>query len=275
MKGDLVMTLTKNKIYDIIFTGKAEHSSIAEQFILEAKKQYGVDIAACYLDTMQSMNVEDKSVWKYIGFGKREKIKKAARFTNHFQLELYYRNSELSEDNFKDRYGDDLLRLLKNILAENGCNIEYRRTVSTEEYNYYGFHGKKYEEWDKSKFICSDAPVPCEDLIYVRSFDEHALSEIPAYAAPVLNRSIIVKSIGAKVYVGMDGERKHWTLYVVLPENRSIGELTKKMLKREMLLCLHHFDKFGVVKDSDFHPIFVAESDLSDDQKFMLAKDTP
>ena len=267
------MILTKNKIYDTIFTGKAEHSSIAKQFIAEAKKQYGVDIAACYLDTTQSMNVEDKSIWKYIGFDKREKIKKAAQFTNHFQLELYYRNSELSEDNFKDRHGDDLLRLLKNILAENGCNIEYRRTASTEEYNYYGFHGKKYAEWDKSKFIYPDAPVPCEDLIYARSFDKLALSEIPAYAAPVLNRSIIVKSIGAKVYAGIDNERKVWTLYVVLSENRSVEELTKKMLKREMLLCLHHFDKFGVVKDSDFHPIFVAESDLSDDQKFMLAKD--
>lgn len=269
------MTLTKSEISHIISSGKAKQSPVAKQFIAEAKKQYGVDITACYLVTYQMMNVEDKFVWRYTGFDKREMIKKAAQFTNYFQLELYYRNVELSEDNFKERYGDDLLRLLKNIFAENSCSVEYRRVLSNEELHYYGFFGEKPEKRDKSKIIYPDTPARCEYSIHAESFDQLALWHITSYAAPVLNRSIIIKNIGAKVCSGWDDEKMISTLYVVLPENCSIGELTKKMLKREMLLCLHHFDKFGVVKDSDFYPIFVAESDLSDDKKFMLARDTP
>lgn len=46
------------------------------------------------------------------------------------------------------------------------------------------------------------------------------------------------------------------TLYVVQHENGSVGELTKKMLGREMLLRLHSFDKLGAMKDRDFKPVF-------------------
>lgn len=268
------MILTKSEIPHIISTGKAEHSPVAQQFIAEAKKQYGVDIVACYLNTFQMMNVEDESVWQYIGFKKHEMIKKASQFTNYFQLTLYYRDFESSSDDFKERYGDDLLRLLKSILPENGCSVEYRRVFSNEELHYYGFFGKKPDKRDNSKIIYPDTPVLCEDSIHAESFDKLALWHITSYAAPVLNRSIIVKSIGAKVYAGWYDEGATSTLYVVLPENGSVGEFTKKMLKREMLMRLHSFDKFGVVKDSDFKPVFAMWSELSENLRFSLSRES-
>ncbi len=267
------MILTKSEIPYIISSGKAEYSPVAKQFIAEAKKQYGVDIVACYLNTFQMMNVEDKSVWRYTGFKKREMIKKTSHLTNYFQLEVYYRNFESSSDDFKERYGDDLSRLLKNIFAENSYSVEYNRVLSNEELHYYGFFDKKPDKRDKSKIIYPDTPALCEDSMHVESFDKLALWHITSYAAPVLNRSIIVKNIGVKVYSGWDDEGATSTLYVVLPENRSVGELTKKMLKREMLLCLHHFDKFGVVKDGDFQPVFATWSELSEGVRFGLLRE--
>ncbi len=264
------MELTKNTIVDIIHWGEPEHSPIAAEFIKEAKRLYNIDVIACYSDAWQHLYFGDELE----PTGKTDP--KDARLVNIFSLTLYLRgNGRKVKFYLEEKYGNDLLDLMMNIIASSGTKIEYTRTFSSAENRYYGWEDKRWEECDRSKILYPDKPIEEKKEISVESFDNLAMWHYMCDGLRKINSFESRRELGARVYCGWDEKEYKPNLYIILPEGfSSNSDMHKReLLNADILSYLHSKDKCGgVVRDEDFKPIYTFWSLLSEHMKFALSR---
>lgn len=261
----IAMELTKTDIREIISSGIIEHSSEAEKYIKEAKKQFGIDIVACYCDTHQMLNFSKKSgiFLPPKIFGKYNP--KDSFLVNHLLLTVYLRGKRQDADVLRGKYGDELLKLLQNIIPPSKAKAEYKRTFTSEEMQYYGWLNKKRSEWDMSKIIYPEKPAADENEISIESFDDLVMWNYLSEGMRVINSFQSAKELSAKTFCGWDSKTQRQTLYIILPEEKFIDadKQQQERLNSEILAYMHSVDKFGVVRDDEFMPIYTVWSALS------------
>lgn len=258
------MKLTKTEIRAIInYNEPAEHSPVAAQFIAEAKRLYGVDIVACYLDTSQ-----------FLHFKTEIPDPKNAKLVNQLSLRVYPRDIGGDVDGFKAKYSDDLLTLFKNIVSLSGEKLEYVRFFTLDEMSYYGWTNKKSEEWDRSKIIYPTGEIEEKAELLVDSFDSLALWHLLSRKMRSINALGALESISAKAYYGWNNSVNASTLYIIVPEGQfsKLNDSKKTAVTSEILEYLHSVDKLGVVHDDIFVPIYTRWNDLSPEMRFSLLR---
>ncbi len=272
-----MIELTKTNVKSII-SGTAEHSPLAEDFIDQAKKLHGVDIKACYLQTLQYLSCfHDESrkpkKFKFALFNKHKSINtKNAYPINDFCLIVYVSNIGSRIDKFKEEFGDKLISLLKDIISSHGMYIEYGRYISQREMDYYGWTDQQKAEWDMSKVIHSDRPAVERDRILVESYDHIVMWNLLCDKSKKISALPIMESIGAKAYCGWDEAISSPTLYIILPEGYSAGEDEQESVTSEILSYLHSKDTHNVICDELFRPIFTTWSALPEKLRFALLR---
>ena len=270
------MELTKNEIMSIISTGTAEQSTVADEYIREAREQYGVEIVACYVDTHQALRFPEKRVTQKKLFQRRrtETIDpKDAYLVNYLHLTVYQRGRGQTDDDLTKKFGGGLLSLFEKTISSHGIDIEYERLLSPDEMQYYGLTNKS-SEWDKSKLIRPEKPAIEQNDVSVESFDNLALWTYLSRGVKRFNSFQAAEDLAAKVYYGWDHDLCRPTLYIILPEHRApnTDEDKRKRLNSEILKSLHHVDKFGVVHDNEFSPIYTVWSALPKKIRFSLLR---
>lgn len=254
------MNLTNCDITQIIHTGIVDHSPLAVEFINEVKQRYDLEIVACYLDTSQILYFDNELIPSH------KTDLENTQLVNSLCLTLYVRDLRHDDiDSFKKEYGDILLKLFKNIVKADNESIEFVRTFSPEEMRYYGWLNKKIDDWDRTKIIYPKSPIVERDVLLVHSFDQLALWHI-------LNE---VKKCGENIYCGWDENNNTPNLFIILPEKHFdlFNENYKKALVNKLLNHMHSLDKYNVVKDESFNPIFTTWDSLTEEKKFSLLRD--
>ncbi len=255
-----MIELTKTAVTQIIHTGIGEHSSIASDYIDKVKEQYDINIVACYLQTSQILRFP--------------KTRKDAHLENSLTLTVYLRKSQRELDINKERYSGLLLECFFNVLSSRGESIEYNRSYTPEEMDYYGWTNKRSSEWDYEKVIYPKGPITESKEILIESFDGLAIWHYLFDRLRAINRLPSVNDLSATIYCGWDKKALRENLYVILPENKSVDndKLKKECFKKEALDCLYSADKFGLFSEENFNPIYVHWSELSEKVKFELLR---
>lgn len=237
------MELTKEKITQIISTGRSEQSPVAAEYISEAKRRYDVDIVACYSDTSQVMYFSGE-------FIPTEKIDpQNAQLVNSLNLTVYLRGKGRDIDDVKRKHGNDLLRLFEETLSSNNVKIEYARTFSPAEMEYYGWLNKTTAEWDMSKIIHPAKPIAEKKELSVESFDDLALWHYMSRGLKRINSFKSTSELTAKVYYGWDMNGNRPAFYIILPETMNPNDYKpqKERLNNEISAHMRAVDKFGDV----------------------------
>lgn len=271
------MELTKNEILSIISTGTAEQSPIADEYIREAREQYGVEIVACYVETHQILRFPEKRVTHKKLFQRRrtETIDpKDAYLVNYLHLTVYQRGRGQTDDALTKEFGGELLSLFEKTITSRGIDMEYVRFLSPDEMRYYGWTNKKSSECDMNKLICPEKPAVEQKEVSVESFDDLALWTYLSRGVKSFNSFQAAEDLAAKVYYGWDSDLNRPTLYIILPGQRvpNTDEDKRKRLNSEILKYLHSKDKFGVVHDNEFSPIYTVWSALPEKLRFSLLR---
>lgn len=258
------MELTKTEIMAIInFNEPAEHSPVAAQFIAEAKRLYGVDIVACYMDIKQVLKFKNEIP-----------DPKNAYLVNYLRLTVYPRGIGGDVDGFKAKYSEKVLTLFKNIVSQNGEKLEYVRSITPVEGEHYGWMGKKREEWDRSKIIYPTGEIEEKAELHVDSFDSLAMWHLLSRKMKSINALGALENISAKAYYGWNRSVNASTLYIIVPEGQfsKLNDSKKTAVTSEILEYLHSVDKLGVVHDDIFVPIYTRWDDLSPEMQFSLLR---
>lgn len=254
--------LTKTEVTQIIHTGVSEQSPVAAEYIDKVRERYGVDIAACYLQTSQLLRA------------KTPINPENAYLENNLLLTVYVRLPQCELDSLKKRYSGLLLECFLDVMSSHGEKIEYNRSYTPEEMDYYGWRGKNSSEWDEQKVIYPKGPVAESKDIMIESLDGLAVWHYLTGRLKAINRLPSADALSATVYCGWDKRTLRENLYVVLPESSPLdGDTDKKeRFKREALGCLRSADKLGVFCEDDFEPIYAHWSDLPENVRFELLR---
>lgn len=263
----VVMELTKEEITQIISTGRSEQSPVAAEYISEAKKRYDVDIVACYSDTSQVMYFSGKSI------PTKEIDPQDTQLVNSLNLTVYLRNRVRDIDAVRSKHGNNLLLLFEEIVASNNVDIEYARTFSPAEIEYYGWQNKRYAEWDMSKIIRPTKPIVEKKRISAESFNDLALWHYMSRGIKRINSFKSTSELTAKVYYGWDMKGNRPAFYIILPKtmNPNDYKTQKEQLNNEISAHMHAVDKFGDVCDN-YSLIYTHWSALPEKIRFSLLR---
>ncbi len=264
------MQLTITSINDIISTGEAVHSALAEAFIENVERELGLSVLACYMDSslqllLPAVRRTSRIKWK--------KICADPKFVNFLNLTVYTRADADSALLQKESVKEKMISIFLETVRSEKQQIEYPRSFLPDEADYYGGRNLPECEWDVSKIIQPIAPPSNRTMVVLENISELAMWHYLSGSLKKINRLEIVDRLSAKVYCGWD-DRSSVTLFVILPDY-AVCELTEELKKectRELLSVVMTKDKLGVWKLNMLSPIYTSWNALPEEQRFSLLR---
>ncbi len=253
------MFQTKEQIVAAIKSGTIEHTPLEAELINKAKRLTGVDIFAC-LDQYDTYLSE---------LPKRNCSKNC--FVDHSYFEVYWRENSKPED--FDVFHAHMTALFSEFILNHKNEIVRPRVFLPDEQRYYGWLNTPKSQHDNSKIINPTAGDGFSEKIEVKleAFDGLAIWHYLSDSLNALNSLDCVKKLYAKVTCGWDEKRGQMNLTVILPG--AANDEIRIAITAPMLEVVKKRDKWGVITEENFDPIFKSRGSLSAEQMFNLLKD--
>lgn len=235
------MPLTQNTIQDVFENGIIQNSQLAQDFHTALRERYGYEVMASYYKEcgkQRTLNLEIK----------RDQSS-AVLFRD--KKEVHFHDDDFSAELFEILYG-----LMDRHGVSHADDEFFRLTLKEKLKN--AFSGERA--------IVSGVTLSCFDSLARWHTLWLCLSEIKAVSD--------IKKYACRVYCGWDEHIKEERHYVLFKSkdmlNRFLNDGADKRAIPELweIVCKH--DKWHVITAESYKPLFVLESELSNEKKFEL-----
>jgi len=250
--------LTQTPIVEAIYTRELDQSPYAIELINAVRSITGADIVSCYaeFDTYLSEIPKQKNI--------------SNDFVHYSCLKLFIRDSS-EHDNY-DWLNKEIQTIFERFIINYKDAIDWHRSYTPEELQYYGWLNTPKTQWDNSKVITPKQGDKHSDKIEViiESFDELARWHYMSDSLKTINSMSIINKLRADVKCGWDEQRNRMNLFVILP--CEINDDIRDTLTRSMFAVVKGKDIWEVITNNNFTPIFKNRSSLSAQEMFNLLR---
>lgn len=275
--------LTKKDIVSVIHTGRAEQTPVASSFIETVERELGIVVVACYVQSYERMIIPetpDKTQFLRFPFHKKKPLlPEHPEFERRMELTVYPDAPLKScRQQMTRAVKSRMVALFLQTLAEHGITVPYPRLLTNEEFEAYGFNGKRPEERDNSVILQPEGPVPERyDVIY-DSFPGlvfwHVYSDSCSGIQRYLRERKDYPSI--RVYCQWDKEQEQETIWLCFSFRWEIEQFLSRPdaaeIRADCLKIIARHDPWGFVSDANYRPVLKVWNELSEETRGCLLR---
>lgn len=275
--------LTQKDIGSVIRAGKAEQSPIAASFIEAVKRDLGISVAACYVQSYERMVIPEESErarFFRLPFRKMKSLlPKHPEFERRIELTVYLDAPLKScRQQMTPAVKSRIFALFLQTLAEHGIPVPYPRLLTNEEFEAYGFNRKRPEERDNSVIVQPQESVPERHHLTYDSFPGlvfwHVYSDSCGGIQRYLRERKDYPSI--RVFCQWDKEREQETIWLCFSFHWEIEQFLSRLdaaeIRADCLKIIARHDPWGFVTNETYHPVLKVWNELSEDAQFGLLR---
>lgn len=275
--------LTPKDIVSVIHTGRVEQTPVASSFIETVERELGIVVVACYVQSYERMVIPEESKRRrFFQFQVRKAkllLQEHPEFERRMELTVYLDAPLKScRQQMIRAVKSRMVALFLQTLAEHGITVPYPRLLTNEEFEAYGFNGKRPEERDNSVIVQPDGPVPERyDLTY-DSFPGlvfwHVYSDSCSGIQRYLRERKDYPSI--RVYCQWDKEQEQETIWLCFSFRWEIEQFLSRPdaaeIRADCLKIIARHDPWGLVSDANYRPVLKVWNELSEETRGCLLR---